>query len=524
MIDVSDARVALEQNVFIELARPKTVDRLVDPSVSVSQSEKLKQELLGYLKDFAAALGLPVHFRLEIRQAEEDATVLTRAVLRVCLGDRACRIPTHHTLESPHTLARFIASTVVENREALLNEQLVDHLRPGTSPSSAEAPDKLDPVRFPERVRQLVRRGHGLSKLDGILERSRQSAAAVKSSGSFEEVLSAPDIVGLELALGSHQVEAICSADKGKVRQWLEHSTTKSSPVPGTILEPRLDALRRRLFDELGVILPKIKVCSEAKLTKNEFQVRLNDLLLPPEDGLPWDDLAVWDPSDFVARRMELTIRDRAEMFLTTYCIDELRASSTGLVEAVSQRIGMPMLLHVLECLLEEGLSIRDLRGICESLLAVDSSMAVDQDRFIVFFPPISNICPVREKKPVETLDSLDYLNCVRMSMKPYFSHKYARKGTLFVYLLDPQMEERLGRTDADPLTEEERNQLLSAVGQQIANPASPSAAAAILTSMPVRRKLWTLIEREFRRFPVLTYSELSPDLNVQPISRITWD
>jgi type III secretion protein V len=32
------------------------------------------------------------------------------------------------------------------------------------------------------------------------------------------------------------------------------------------------------------------------------------------------------------------------------------------------------------------------------------------------------------------------------------------------------------------------------------------------------------LIETDFPNLPVLSYQELSPDLNIQPIARITWD
>lgn len=41
---------------------------------------------------------------------------------------------------------------------------------------------------------------------------------------------------------------------------------------------------------------------------------------------------------------------------------------------------------------------------------------------------------------------------------------------------------------------------------------------------MSVRRTLWTLIEREFRRYPVVAYTELLPEMNIQPLARISWD
>jgi type III secretion protein V len=229
-------------------------------------------------------------------------------------------------------------------------------------------------------------------------------------------------------------------------------------------------------------------------------------------------------PTEFILGEMERAIRDRAELFLTTYCLDNLRTSSPQLVDAACQRIGTPTILRVLEGMLMEGLSIRDLRGICESLLAIDSVTTVDQSKFIVFFPPLTNICAVRQEKTLEALDDLDYLNCARMSMKSYFSAKHTTDGTLIVYLIDPQLEQRIARADVDPLTEDERQRLLAALEAEIGSLPVTVKLTTILTTVEARHQLWTLIEREFRRYPVLTYTELSPELNIQPIARINTD
>jgi hypothetical protein len=500
-----------ELDVLIKLSGSAVYKHRVDPSAT---DQEFQQRLLGYLQDLVASISLPIRFRLEIGE-EKGANVPALKPLHVRVGDRMCRLPVDMRGAEDGAavgLARFIAQAVTEDRENLISEQLVATLRPGVALESGNGPDTLDPVRLQECVRALVRRGQAFSRLATLLERARETSAGGRIFGAFEEALWAPDQIGLEIALGTKQVEAISSAENPKV----------PLPDPERILAPRLNALRRKLFNNLGIILPKVKVRTDEKLAPNEIRFRLNDMLLPPEDGL---ENSTIDPTKFIMDRLERAICDRAELFLTTYCIDNLRTSSPQLVEAVSQRIGVPTLLRVLERMLMEGLSIRDLRGICESLLAIDSVTTVDQNKFIAFFPPVTNICAVRQEKPLEALDDLDYLSCARMSMKAYFSAKHATNGTLIVYLVDPQLERRIARAEVDPLTEDECRQLLAALETEVGPlPAVTFKRPVILTAVDARHQLWRLIEREFRRYPVLTYTELSPDSNIQPIARISID
>lgn len=551
-----------ELDVLIELAGSAVYKHRVDPSDP--ERQEFQQRLLRYLQDLVASVSLPIRFRLEIPE-EKGANVPALKPVQVRVGDRMCRLPVDMKAVEDGTavgLARFIAQAVTEDRENLISEQLVATLWPSVAMESGNATDTLDPVRLRECVHALIRRGQAFSRLPTLLERSRGTSAGGILFGSFEEALWAPDQIGLEIALGTKQVEAISSAENLKVA--FGSYLVVAVPDPERILAPRLNDLRRRLFDDLGIILPKVKVRIDEKLAPNEFRFRLNDLLLPPEDGLEKFELLVedsvdqlrllgvngreWldgstrksivstedkvrceavgfstiDPTEFIVSRMERSIRHRAELFLTTYCIDNLRTSSPQLVEAACQRIGTPTLLRVLEGTLMEGLSIRDLRGICESLLAIDSVTTVDQNKFIVFFPPVTNICAVRQEKPFEALDDLDYLSCARMSMKSYFSAEHATDGTLVVYLVDPQLEQRIARADVDPLSEDERQRLLTAFEAEIGSLPMTVTRPTILTTVEARHQLWTLIEREFRRYPVLTYTELSPELNIQPIARIS--
>ena len=71
---------------------------------------------------------------------------------------------------------------------------------------------------------------------------------------------------------------------------------------------------------------------------------------------------------------------------------------------------------------------------------------------------------------------------------------------------------------EEQPLTNDEIAQLKQAVRSEIGTEANP----VILTTLGVRREFRELIESEFPQVAVLAYQELSPDLNIQPVARIS--
>src|SRR5262249_22087229 len=63
---------------------------------------------------------------------------------------------------------------------------------------------------------------------------------------------------------------------------------------------------------------------------------------------------------------------------------------------------------------------------------------------------------------------------------------------------------------------------ILAAVQREISQLPPSAATAVILTSLSVRPILRELIASEFPKLAVGSYSDLYPDLNIQPIARIS--
>jgi type III secretion protein V len=118
----------------------------------------------------------------------------------------------------------------------------------------------------------------------------------------------------------------------------------------------------------------------------------------------------------------------------------------------------------------------------------------------------------------------------VRSSMKRYISVRYTGgRDTLFVYLLDPEIEDvirgAIRRTSTgsflslDPAI---AHDILDAIRREIANVPPSAQKPVVITDMELRRFVRKMVELEFPTLSVLSYQELTPELNVQPVGRIS--
>ena len=85
---------------------------------------------------------------------------------------------------------------------------------------------------------------------------------------------------------------------------------------------------------------------------------------------------------------------------------------------------------------------------------------------------------------------------------------------------MDPKFEERL--SDPRPLTESELCKLLDAVSTEVGSMPPTAQNPVVLTTALIRYRLRKALRGAFPRLSVLSYQELTPDMNIQPIARIS--
>lgn len=171
------------------------------------------------------------------------------------------------------------------------------------------------------------------------------------------------------------------------------------------------------------------------------------------------------------------------------------------LVKETMRVMPIQKIAEILQRLVSEDISVRNLRTILESLIEWGQ----------------------KEK------DSVLLAEYVRVSLKRHISYKYSSGQNLLpAYLLAPNVEESIRtsirQTSAgsylamDPSASKKLvENLVRTVGDLSISNQKP----VLLTSMDIRRYVRKMIEQDLYELPVLSYQELIPEINVQPLARI---
>lgn len=216
--------------------------------------------------------------------------------------------------------------------------------------------------------------------------------------------------------------------------------------------------------------------------------------------------LTTWDAASYMVLHLSASLRKNAANFVgiqeVQNMLDQLEQAFPALVkEVIPKAVNLFQLTDILKRLVEEDISIRDLRSILQALA---------------------------EWGPHET-DSVLLTEQVRSNLKRYISYKFTGgQHTLVVYLLEPELEETISAgIQRSPsgnylaLEPEVTQDILSAIRAEISNLPATAQQPVILTTQEIRRYFRKLVEIEFPHLAVLSYQELSSDMNIQPIARI---
>lgn len=338
-----------------------------------------------------------------------------------------------------------------------------------------------------------------------------------------------------------------------------------------------VDMMNEGLFLESGQLLPGVEVESDATLADDQVRIWVNDLPLPVQQALLPGQLMVndrpeglqhigltghliinpangnecsvldnaaevlsrvkaagltfWGPAGYLVLVLVGVARRHAAAFWTATAtdavLDNLGWNFPVLERAWRARFAPPLLSAVLRRLLDERVAVRDLRTVLEAMLALQAVVPAPSDQ-IVFAPPHGQVmvCDGRRKAPPALpadLDADDWAAQVRIAFARQLSHQHTRgQSTLQVYLLDRALETRLS-DEADSFAGvDEHARLFTAVDAVLGAP-TPGHSAVILTTKAARATLRRALAADLPELVVLSYEELAPELNIQPLARIDW-
>jgi type III secretion protein V len=268
-------------------------------------------------------------------------------------------------------------------------------------------------------------------------------------------------------------------------------------------------ALRTQFFAELGVPLPAARLRVRDELPEGHVLVSFYELpagqVVVDESGRSEsdDDAAVTRVREAVLAMLRARAADFLGLAEVQRLLDELEQFAPATVRnVVPKPITLVALTDVLRRLVEERVSVRDLRGILEALSAVAAN----------------------EKDP------LNLAEYVRSQLRRAITYRLTGgRPQLDVVLVDSVLEDTvrraITRTPAGAflaLPPQVARDVLSSLRRAVAGASEPGGSAVILTQPDIRRFLRKLVEPEMPEVAVVSFAELLPEVALKPVGRAT--
>ncbi|MCG0237988.1 MAG: flagellar biosynthesis protein FlhA [Firmicutes bacterium] len=320
-----------------------------------------------------------------------------------------------------------------------------------------------------------------------------------------------------------------------------------ADPSMGGDLMDRVMMIRRQIALELGLVLPYIRVRDNMALRPNQYVVKLKGVeigqgeVLPdhylamdpsgtaepipgietrePAFGLPalWVSAAdreraemagytVVDAASVIATHLTELVRRHAHELLgrqeTKALVDKVKETHPAVVEElVPKTLTLGEVQKVLQNLLREGVSIRDLVTIFE-ILADYGAVTRDPDVLTEH---------------------------VRAGLGRAICRQFGLQGRVRVITLHPELEQRISQAVERQaggtylsLEPETVHRLVGEIARLAQEVAAGGQTPVVVTAPAIRPYVKRLTERAIPRLVVLSWNELDPDLEVEAAGMVT--
>jgi flagellar biosynthesis protein FlhA len=322
------------------------------------------------------------------------------------------------------------------------------------------------------------------------------------------------------------------------------------NPETGGQLLPRVKGIRKKLSAELGFLIQPIRIRDDLDLDPDVYHIVMNGVVRgkgnikigkemainpgevfgtlqgeatkEPAFGLDaiWIDpsqrdyartlgYTVVDSATAIATHLNTLLRNNSSELLshdeTQQLLDKVAARSPKLVEdLVPGKLPLATVTKVLQNVLNEGVSVRDMRTIIEAL-STESARTQDADELTAPVRPrlgrmiVQSLVDVNDSLPVMTLNpGLEQMlhNVLQQSSNPQNA------------VIEPQLAEGLFQS-------------LATNSQEVENQGHP---AVLVVSPGIRPWLAKIIKHRLADLTVLSYSEIPDDQSVQVVATIDVD
>jgi len=353
---------------------------------------------------------------------------------------------------------------------------------------------------------------------DELVEQMFSSPRALATTGAFVVLLGL--VPGLPLApflalgiaaLGTARIVFMASAKKAASARTPKRFVpivsslgvelgSRAHALSEGAVSRELEALRDRMFADLGLPLPAIPCVRSTEIGENEAVILLFEV---PAQRLVLDDPAL--AAAPIASAVEALTRRRASDFLgmsdVQSLLDALSEKAPSAVKnVVPKPLSLQLLTEVLRRLLDEQVPIRDLTAILDVLGA----------------------------RVADERDPRELAEAVRAHLKRALTYRLTKGALkLDVVMIDPMVEDALRRGITRQgshaflaLPPSQLRDVVAALGRAIAETREAGATPVVLASADTRRFVRKLLETDAPDVPVVSDRELPPELLLTPRAR----
>ncbi len=314
----------------------------------------------------------------------------------------------------------------------------------------------------------------------------------------------------------------------------------------GDLLE-RISHIRKQFASDWGVIIPSVKIKDNLELKPGGYTLKIKGIIVAKGELMP-DHLMAMDPGTVIEKidgietiepvfglpAMWITDDLREDAQYNGYTVVDLatvvathltellksnlhelfgREELVRILENLKEQfpkvvndlipdiVPLGTVLKVLQNLLREGVSIRDLRTILESLAEHGSQ--------------------VKSAEPLTELVRQQLYRSITESIK-------SESGDIPLFTLDRSVEETIARnvTEGDSghqisLDPKITQNILASLNEKIEEATSQGEKMVVLCSPVIRRQFKNLTEKFIPNLTVVSHNEISPDVNIRSLGTV---
>lgn len=308
----------------------------------------------------------------------------------------------------------------------------------------------------------------------------------------------------------------------------------------GDLLD-RVSTIRRQMAQELGIIVPPIRIRDNVQLQPNQYRIKIKGISVATYE-LMLDHVLAINPG-FVQEELDgFRTNEPAFGLAASWIIPNLReyADSKGYTTVEPSAVLATHLTEVIKTYAGELLSRQDVAHLVETVKEDYPSLVNDVIPNVVPFSAVQKVLQalLAERIPVRNLATIietisDYYTVtkepdvlaeyVRMALKRQITDLYKDKDNkIYLFTIDPAIEQML--TDAVQnskqglmlvISPSDSQRLLNVIGKQIDNITAAGHLPICLSSPNIRLALKRLTDGTYPGLVVLSYNEICNNVEV---------